>query len=296
MRFLLPFIVASFGTGAQADVPSVVTDIPPVHSLVARVMAGLGAPDLIIRAGASPHSYSLRPSEAAALERADLVVWIGPELTPWIEKPMQVLAGDARRLELMAVEETIRLPARSEAIFDDHADDHDHGEIDPHAWLDPMNGRAWLGAIAQVLAEMDPENAEIYRANAAAGRSEIDAAVNEAITILDPMKAVPLAVFHDAFQYFAARFELSPKAAIFANDARTPGPARIAALQEYLQSEQVECLIAEPQFDQSFVDLVLDGTNARTVELDPMGAAIEPGPDFYVALMAKLASGVAECI
>ncbi|MGI9395263.1 MAG: zinc ABC transporter substrate-binding protein [Boseongicola sp.] len=296
MRFILTVIIAVFGSGAQADVPFVVTDIPPVHSLVARVMEGVGSPDLFIRAGASPHSYSLRPSEAAALERADLVFWIGHGLTPWMEKPLQTLAGGATRVELMAVEETIKLPARDEAIFDDHAHDHDHGQIDPHGWLDPMNGSAWLDAIARELAKIDPENANTYHANAAEGKSEIDATISEAADILAPMRDVPLAVFHDAFQYFATRFELSVKASLFASDARVPGPARIVALQKYLRSEEIACLIAEPQFDQGFEELVLEGTNAKTVVLDPLGAAIEPGPGLYVQLITIMAAGVAECI
>ncbi|MGI9389976.1 MAG: zinc ABC transporter substrate-binding protein [Boseongicola sp.] len=296
MRFTLTAIFAIFGASAQADVPRVVADIPPVHSLVARVMKGLGSPDLFIQAGASPHSYSLRPSEAAALERADLVFWIGHGLTPWMEKPLETLAGDARRVELMEVEDTIKLPAREEAIFDDHTHDHDHGQIDPHGWLDPINGQLWLDTIARELAKFDPENADIYHANAAEGKSEIAVSISETASILEPMKDVSLAVFHDAFQYFATRFELKIKASLFASDAQAPGPARIVALQKYLRSEEITCLIAEPQFDQSFADLVLDGTEAKTVVLDPLGAAIEPGPGLYAALIAVMAAGVAECI
>ncbi len=294
-RLLLLFIFAVFGTTARADVPAVATDIPPVHSLVARVMAGVGAPDLIIRPGATPHGYSLRPSEAAALERADLVVWIGAGLTPWMEKPLRVLAGDARQIALMEIEATIKLPTRNEAVFDDHTGDHDHGLIDPHGWLDPMNGHIWLEVIARELAELDPANAAAYVANATAAQIEIDAAMAEAADLLKPMRDLPFAVFHDAFQYFEMRFDLSPKAAIFASDARAPGPARIAALRELLQKEQVSCLIAEPKFDQGFADLVLDGSGAKVVEVDPLGAAIEAGPGLYVAVIEAMAAGLAGC-
>ena len=296
MRILLPLIIAVFATSVRADVPSVATDIPPVHSLVARVMEGVGAPDLIIRAGASPHSYSLRPSEAAAMERADLVVWIGPGLTPWLERPLQALAGDARRIALMQTDATVLLQARDEAIFDDHTDDHDHGLIDPHGWLDPMNGRAWLEVIARELIALDPENADIYIANAAAGQSEIDAVMNEAADLLEPMKGVPFAVFHDTFRYFETRFALSPKAAIFAGDARAPGPARIAAIQQLMQTEKIVCLLAEPQFDRRFANLVLNETAAKLVEIDPLGTDIEHGPGLYAALIETMAVGLAGCI
>ena len=89
MRAWLFSIFLISGTAAQADVPRVATDIAPVHSLVAMVMEGVGTPDLIIPSGATPHSYAMRPSEARALAQADMVIWIGPALTPWLadQKP-----------------------------------------------------------------------------------------------------------------------------------------------------------------------------------------------------------------
>ena len=74
----LPFFLAA--STALADVPQVATDIAPVHGLVSRVMQGVGTPELIVPAGATPHDFALRPSQARALQNADLVVWMGPAL------------------------------------------------------------------------------------------------------------------------------------------------------------------------------------------------------------------------
>jgi len=117
------------GSAAIADVPKVAVDIAPVHALVARVMQGVGSPDLVIQQGASPHEYSLRPSEAAALQNAQLVFWVGPGLTPWLEDAIGTLASDATVTELMESEGTIELDYRDNAVFED--DDHDdHGHDD----------------------------------------------------------------------------------------------------------------------------------------------------------------------
>lgn len=131
-------MTVGLGQGARADVPQVAADIPPVHSLVARVMQGLGEPALIVRKGASPHGYALRPSEARALQNSDLVVWTGELLTPWLEKPIENLAGKATQLELMGVEGTVLLPFRDYAILfaedaahEDH-DDHEGHDHDDH--------------------------------------------------------------------------------------------------------------------------------------------------------------------
>ena len=118
-RNLLPIVfavIAAIGP-ARAEVPSVAVDIAPVNSLVARVMEGVGAPDLIVPAGATPHGHSLRPSEAQALQDADLVFWIGPELTPWLGGAIETLAPEAETARLLDVPGTITLALRQGALF-----------------------------------------------------------------------------------------------------------------------------------------------------------------------------------
>ncbi len=139
--FALSLTATLMGGAAYADTPRVAVDIAPVHSLVARVMAGIGEPDLIIQPGASPHEYSLRPSEASALQAANLVFWIGPDLTPWLTDTIETLASDAVATKLMEADGTIELEFREGALFEahDHGDDHgddddhdDHGDDDDH--------------------------------------------------------------------------------------------------------------------------------------------------------------------
>ncbi|MEX0302931.1 MAG: zinc ABC transporter substrate-binding protein [Leisingera sp.] len=123
------------GTGAAwAEVPKVAADITPVHGLVARVMQGLGEPSLVVPPGASPHGYSMRPSEARALDQADVVFWMGEALTPWLEGPLEELAGDAHRVELLEAVGTTVLPFREGARFEahDHSDHEGHDDHNGH--------------------------------------------------------------------------------------------------------------------------------------------------------------------
>ena len=126
------------GGTAFAEVPRVAVDITPVHSLVARVMDGVGTPDLIIQSGASPHEYSLRPSEASALQEANVFFWIGPDLTPWLTEAIETLAPHAAITTLLETEGTIELKFREGALFeahdhDDHAEEEGHDDHDDHA-------------------------------------------------------------------------------------------------------------------------------------------------------------------
>ena len=108
----------SCGLPAMAEAPRVATDITPVQSLVARVMQGAGEADVIVSPGMSPHGYAMRPSEARALEQADLVIWMGAELTPWMEHAIETLAGDAAVITLLDNPETHTLPTRTGARFE----------------------------------------------------------------------------------------------------------------------------------------------------------------------------------
>src|SRR5690606_37666694 len=84
----------------EAGVPAVVATIGPLHSLASAVMQGVGAPSLLVPGGASPHAYSLRPSEAGVLQEADLIVWVGPRLERFLEEGLESLAKGTRQVEV----------------------------------------------------------------------------------------------------------------------------------------------------------------------------------------------------
>jgi zinc transport system substrate-binding protein len=309
---------ASLATSAAAEVPAVAADIAPVHGLVARVMQGLGEPALVVRPGASPHGYAMRPSEARALEQADAVFWIGPALEPWLEHSIATLASDAVAVELLGTPGTVTREFRSGATFDapghaseaagnqerTHRDDNHApaedaqahgGGVDPHAWLDPENAKVWLGAIADELAALDPENAESYAANAGEGAREIDAAAAEVERLLAPLQDMTFIVFHDAYQYFEARFGLSAAGAISVADAEDPSPARLETIRDAVGQLAAACVFSEPQFDQGIVRTVLGGTDGQSGVIDPLGFEIPAGPGFYPALLRSVAEEMAAC-
>ncbi|WP_243627787.1 zinc ABC transporter substrate-binding protein [Rhodovulum sp. BSW8] len=320
--------VLGLAGAANAEVPSVAADIPPVHSLVAIVMDGVGTPDLLVQPGASPHGYSLRPSEAEALDRADVVFWVGEALEPWLEGPLAALASDAITVELMESEGTTELPFREGVTFEKHSHAHDHGEAhddhdegedhaeddhdghddghaehdhdghghDPHAWLDPENARVWLDLIAATLSEVDPENAATYRANADAGRAQLEDMIGRIEADLDPIRGKNFVVFHDAYQYFETRFGLAATGSIKLGDATDPSPARIEEIHQKIKDLSVECVFSEPQFNPGLVKTVFRGTDAKIGVIDPLGADLTPGPDLYPDLMVNVAASLKDCL
>ena len=301
-RLIASFIVMVLSASVSvADTPRVAVDIAPVHSLVARVMDGVDTPALIIAAGASPHEYSLRPSEAAALQKADVIFWIGPELTPWLDKALSTLAHDTVQVSFINAEGTILLPYRESALFerhdhdDDHAD-HDQHPMDPHLWLSPENGIVWMNMIAEVLAEADPTNAATYRANAVAGQKELINLQTNINTILAPHRGKNFITFHDGFQYFEDHFNFPAMGAIALSDASQPGPARLAAIRERIANESISCVLSEPQYQSGIITAVTGEIEVNIGVVDAVGYRLELGRDLYPQLLRDLAEALAECL
>lgn len=119
---------------AQAEPPEVVVSIKPLHSLVASVMGDVGAPSLLVKGAASPHSYSLKPSEAKALSQAKLVFWVGEGMETFLVGPLEALSGKARLVEVADLRGIELLEAREGGAWEAHAhEEHEeHAEAEHH--------------------------------------------------------------------------------------------------------------------------------------------------------------------
>ena len=301
-----------------------------MHSLAAGVMAGVAEPVLLVSGAASPHAYALRPSEARALNRADVVFWVGAELEAFLERPLAALTSDATVVSLIDSADLELLPARSGGVWaahdhdhghahdNDHAHDHahahdhdhghdhgaehaadhghDHGPIDAHVWLDVDNAQAMVAAMAETLSDVDPANAEAYAANGARLTAALAALDDELRATLAPVADRPYVVFHDAYQYFEHRYGLEGVGAITVSPERPPSAARLIEIRKAIAERGAVCVFAEPQFPPAIVATVIEDTGARAGVLDPLGADLPAGPDLYPALLTGMAESLNDCL
>ncbi len=324
MRFIKTSLLATSlfltSTSLAATDVKVVASIKPVHSLVAAVMQGVGAPGLIVEGAGSPHNYALKPSQARQLQQADLVFWIGKDLEAFLEKPIEGIATKATTVALIDSHGLTRVKFRAGGAFDAHGhddhddhkghddhghDDHDdhakdkhddHDGFDPHVWLDPLNAKAMVHEIEEALSEADPDNATTYAANAARVKRRLDNLVAEIDAELQPVKDRGYIVFHDAYQHFEIRFGVSSVGSITLSPEVQPGAERISELQEKIRRLGPTCVFSEPQFEPRLVATVTENTNVGTGVLDPLGASIDKGPDLYVTLIRTMAGALKECL
>lgn len=165
-----------------------------------------------------------------------------------------------------------------------------------HVWLDPKNAESMVVEIQRVLSEVDPANADTYAANATATIARLGELSETVAAKLEPVKDVPFIVFHDAYQYFEHRFGLTAAGSITVSPEILPGAKRLVEIKEKLAAENAACVFSEPQFKPDLVDVVTEGTNARTGVLDPLGFDLEPGPDQYFELIEAMAETFHDCL
>jgi len=288
----LILLLAAGATAAAG--PSVLATVKPVHSLVAGVMAGTDTPELLIGGALSAHSYALKPSDARKLRQATLIFAIGPSLETYLTGALSSAGGRVVMLERAPGVKL--LAARRGGLWDDHDRDHDHGGIDPHLWLDPQNAVAMTLAIAAALAAADPPHAALYRANAGRQVARLQGLDRALAVSLAPAKDRPYLVFHDAYQYFEARYGLKPAGAVSVTPDRPVGARRVAELRAVVMQGRAVCLFREPQFPPKLIDTLDRDTKARVGVLDPLGAELTPGPGLYDRLLRNLAQSLAGCL
>ncbi|MBC8131121.1 MAG: zinc ABC transporter substrate-binding protein [Rhizobiaceae bacterium] len=145
MRFVLAALAATGSlltlAGAHAtEAPKVVASIKPIHSLVSAVMEGVGEPSLIVDGAGSPHTYAMKPSQAAELEAANLVFWAGDGLEAFLVKPIETLGAKAKMVELIDAPGLERLSYREGGAFEAHRDDDGHAQAASHESHDQKHG------------------------------------------------------------------------------------------------------------------------------------------------------------
>ena len=278
---------------AKAEVPRVVTSIAPLQGLVADIMAGVGAPVLLLDEPISPHDFAMRPSQAKAISDADVIFYIGQHMEPWLDKALQARSNNGLVIALGNMPSLNLLEARELDEFGEHheEEEHDHeGTNDPHMWLDPSNVLIWLDIITGILEIADPDNKLTYRANLARSHTDIITATDNARRALAPLVDVDLVVTHDSMQYFEEAFGLTVVGAFSASDGQNAGARSLNTLLGKFDPNT--CVVEDITHPSRITANLPEGT--KHVTIDPMGYD-QLGEGYYPNLLNTLAQSLLEC-
>jgi zinc transport system substrate-binding protein len=302
---LICLIALFFVASAQAEV-RVLTSIKPLQLIAAAVQDGVGAPEVLLPPGASPHHYALRPSDVRRVRDADLLYWVGADLENFLPRVL-----NNRQKPQVAVQD---LPGMALRHFgdsheehaghgEDHADedlghDHDHrpGSLDAHLWLSPVNAKVIAARMAADLSALDAANAARYAANLQAFEQRLDALDGRLRPQLAALQGKPYFVFHEAFDYFEAAYGLKHAGVFSVLTEVQPGARHVAAMRERLQAAGPSCVFSEPPLRPRLAETLTAGLPVKLAELDALGGTLPVDATAYPLLLENLANGLSECL
>ena len=289
-KLLLSLVIFSSPALALAGPPDVVASIKPVQGLVLAVMGEIAEPKLLLPASASPHGFSLKPSQAEMLQSADVVFWIGPALETSLQGPLKNLAGKAHVVALLDA------PNLDLLQISDDGHGHGHGAVDPHIWLSPVNIIAMVHHIRDTLIQINPGNAAIYTKNAKLTRNRAKLLLRQGKGMVAAIKDTPYMVQHDGFGYIARDFGLTEVGHMQTLPGREPGAKHLSAMRDVIKAKGVKCLFHEPQFTPALALSLKSELGVRLGELDPMGTDLSLSPTLPMRIVQSVIVALDRCL
>jgi len=278
---------------------NIVTDIAPIRSL-ATVIAGAKTSVVnLIPTAISPHDFVLKPSHMRQLTKADLIIWLGPQSTPALARPLSRITSDTRLLTLNQLPGTQLLPLRRPGLFGTRPAGTTRlvprpENIDPHSWLAPENLRLWARAIARRLSALDPDKTATYQGNLKQFLARLDKVERDIRRELQP-PLKPFVQHHDSFQYFERGFGLLPLGAATTGAMESASLGTIIGLRDALADQGDACVfVTSPALKNRAAPLLTYGATLAVV--DPLGRDIAPANYTPTTLLRHVAAQMAACL
>lgn len=274
VKFLWLAVILGLVQPALAREPLlIVSSIKPLQLLVTAIGGREVDSQLLLPPGFSPHDARLKPSHWQLLERADVVVWVGPELEQFLASALE---RNRKALALGRV-------ATEQALAKD-----------PHVWLSVDYLADMARLVSETLARKRPRSEAFFHAQAArlvsALRQE-HLSLKQGFTADKPRYLLP----HLGYTHFEQQYGLAPAAVLAPHAEKMPGAAHVVELRSRLLGGEFDCVFREAQHESKMMSRLLDGVQTPQIALDPMGVDIANGETGYVAYYRQLGAAFTQC-
>lgn len=311
-RLKLTALSTALVTFAGAANAEILASVRPLGFIASSIADGVTQTQILVPPGASPHDYNLKLSDIQKVKSADLVLWIGEDVDSFLTKSVSQLEGK----NVLTISELNELaPLLSKAAHHHHDESehhhhHEHGidahghhheeqndlEINWHVWYSPEISRIVAQKVADKLIVRFPNKQERIVRNLAEFNRTLSLQSDKIKAQLAPFNDKGFFVFHDAYGYFNDAYGLNQTGYFTINPLVAPGAKTLAHIKEEITEHRVRCLFTEPQFTPKVVESLSKNADVNVGRLDPMGEAVELGPNSYANFLQFTADSYAECL
>ena len=260
-------------TAASGAKPKVAVSMPPHKFLVQRIGGEFVDVLVVLPPGQSHGTYDPTPQQLVELSSAQAYLTVGVEVERSIVKRLKENAPNLRIADLQQGIELATFEYQGGTAHDHHeGDHHDHnhevGAPDPHTWLDPVLFARQGHNVAAVLAQLDPEHAELFKTRAAELEKELVVLDGELAKVLKPLQGTDIFVYHAAYGYFARRYGLNQVA--IESGGQEPGAEYLARITQRAKEANAKVIFVQPQYSKAQAQNLAATIHAAVVPMDHM--------------------------
>jgi len=271
------------GGGAANSEPRVVAAFYPLQFAAAEVGGDDVKADNLVPPGAEPHDLELTAQQVGALQDADLVLYLA-DFQPAVDEAVAEV-DEAKKLDAATV-----APLEEDYVPLEEGELHeDEKGKDPHVWLDPTRMAGIADAVAERLAEADPDNAAEYTSRAEALGQQLAELDTQFRTGLANCQSKDIVVSHNAFGYLASRYGLRQVPITGLTPEEDPSPARVAEVADFARKNNVTTIFFESLVSPKTAQTIAEEVGAQTAVLDPV-EGVEDGETYLSAMQDNLAA------
>ena len=251
----------------------IVASVFPLMEFAQAVCGERGEVHLLVPPGAEIHTWQPRPSDIVRLSSADLFIFIGSSMEPWLQDILESVQNpDLRTLEASQGIPLIERDSAGSEHEVEHEDEHAHDAegVDPHIWLDFQNDQIIIDKIAVALSGLDPEGTSIFRKNAAVYKQRLRA-LDEKFrgSLQECTHEVFILGGHAAFGYMARRYGLRQISLYGLSPDSSPTPKRLVEVVELAKKHKIKVIFFEASMSDELAKVLAKEVGARTLVLNP---------------------------
>lgn len=242
----------------------------------------------IIPSGTEPHSFEPSAGIVAQLEQADVFIYNGAYMEPWIDKVLNLLEG--RDIYLIDASESVELISYNKEHGDKNNSEHRNGQYDPHIWVDPVNVIYISEKIEDTFSRVDNSNKDMYKENFNRFKKELeklDIAFKEGLEDATERKII---VSHSAFGYLAKRYNLEQIAVAGVSPHAEPSPKRLAELTNIAKNNKIHYIFLEALASVKTAEVLAKEANLEVLTLyivEGLTKEQQNRGEDYISLMYK---------
>jgi len=275
----------------EPNLLKVYTSFYPYYDFSKNVGGDIVQINTIVPSGTEPHSFEPSPKTIAELEKADVFIYNGLDMEPWLDKVLNLLEGnDIYIVDASSAVELINYGKENHGHDHDDEDDDDHGQYDPHIWVDPINVVHISQMIKKAFVEVDYSNKDIYEENFNDFKDKLeklDKAFKEELKHATERKII---VSHSAFGYLAKRHGIEEIAVAGISPNAEPNPKRLAELTKLARSNKIDYIFFEALASVKTAEVLAKEANLQILTLYNVEGLTDEqkssGED-YISLMYK---------